>query len=103
MINDDVAMVDVGQPLKPQKAKALIKAIRESGGVALSDHALAELAKDQLESSDALNVLRAGIVREPEWENGEWRYRVETPRMTIVIAFDSETELAIVTGWRNRP
>jgi hypothetical protein len=51
---------------------------------------------------DALNVLRAGIVREPELENGEWRYHVETPGMTFIIAFESETTLIIVTAWRRK-
>ncbi|MFO0686926.1 MAG: hypothetical protein U0234_32985 [Sandaracinus sp.] len=62
-----------------------------------------------------MNVLRAGIVRDPEWENGSWRYRVETAKMLFVAAFDPEVdampgddddlgdlELIVVTGWRKR-
>ena len=67
-------MLDVGRPLPPPRAKGLIRHVLESGGVRWGDHALKELAKDNLEVSDAINVLRAGSVREPEWENGEWRY-----------------------------
>jgi hypothetical protein len=71
---------------------------------------------DGLTDVDAVNVLRGGIVREAEWENGSWRYRVETPRMVFVVVFDPEPdelpadgedvreiELVVVTGWRNSP
>jgi hypothetical protein len=69
--------------------------------------------KDNLTDLDAANVLRGGIVREAEWENGSWRRRVETPKMVFAVAFDPEpeampadgddlgdTELVVVTGWR---
>ena len=95
--------MDVTQPLKPPDARGLIGAILATGLVLLSDHAVKEMEKDDLDMGDALNVLRAGIVREPEWENGEWRYHVETPRMTFVIALESEATLVIVTAWRKKP
>jgi hypothetical protein len=38
------------------------------------------MTKDGLTDLDAVNVLRAGVVREAEWENGSWRHRVETPK-----------------------
>ena len=95
--------MDVAQPLKPPVARRLIDAILGTGLVLLSDHAVREMEKDDLDMGDALNVLRAGIVRDPEWENGEWRYHVETPRITLVIAFESETTLTIVTAWRKKP
>lgn len=93
-------MPDVGQALKPPEAKVLIRGILEAGGVRWGAHALKELARDDLEVSDAINVLRAGVARDPEWENGEWRYRVETPRICVVVAFRSETVLRVVTAWR---
>lgn len=96
-------MVDVTLPLKPPAARRLVDAILATGLVVLSDHAVNEMEKDNLDMGDALNVLRAGIVRDAEWENGEWRYHVETPRMTFIIAFESETTLVIVTAWRNKP
>ena len=33
-------------------------------------------------------------------ENGEWRYRVHTGKMTVIVRFEDETELMIVTAWR---
>lgn len=71
--------------------------------------------KDRLTDVDAVNVLRGGAVREAEWQNGSWRYRVETPRIVFVVVLDPEPakmpaadddladlELVLVTGWRIR-
>ncbi|HYO69549.1 MAG TPA: DUF4258 domain-containing protein, partial [Archangium sp.] len=68
-----------------------------------SRHAKEELANDDLDMFDVRNVLRAGkILEEPELENGTWRYRVHTERMTVVVAFVSESKLKIVTAWRKK-
>jgi hypothetical protein len=60
------------------------------------------MRKDGLTELDVVNVLRGGVVEPGEWENGSWRYRVRTQKITVVVAFDSETELSIVTAWRNQ-
>jgi len=99
-----MTIMDLALPLRPRDARRLIDAILATGTVLLSEpHCVEEMEKDHLDMGDALNVLRGGIVREPEWENGEWRYHVETPRMTFIIAFESETTLIIVTAWRKKP
>ena len=51
---------------------------------------------------DAVNVLRAGIVDPAEFDKGCWRYRVRTRLMVVVIAFRSETEIRVVTAWREK-
>jgi len=56
---------------------------------------------DDLTTVDCENVLRGGVVRPGELEHGTWRYRVETSRITVVIAFRSVQELVIVTAWRS--
>lgn len=89
--------------LSAAEAKALIKRIREDGSYVFSSHSRDELAKDGLTSVDVDNVLRAGVVREAEFENGSWRYRVETQRMCVVVAFnpdESALRLVVVTAWR---
>ena len=88
------------EPLKPDKARRLIREILESGQVTFSGHALEALADDELSMVDGVNVLRAGIVDPAEFEKGCWRYRVRTRRMVVVIAFRSETEIRVVTAWR---
>jgi hypothetical protein len=49
---------------------------------------------------DCVNILRGGVVRPAELERGTWRYRVETARMAVVVAFRSRDTLVIVTAWR---
>lgn len=102
-------------PLKATGARTYIRRLLEEGVFVVSDHARREMGKDDLGNQDAMNILRAGVVREPEWENGSWRYRVDTPRMCFVVTFDpdpevlpdegddlSEVELVVVTAWRIR-
>jgi hypothetical protein len=87
-------------PLKPPDAQKLARAIAADGDVDVSPHAYAAMADDKLETADCLNLLRGGVFSPPELIKGEWRYRVQTPRICIVIAFKSETELRVVTAWR---
>jgi len=102
-------------PLKATDARSYVRRLLEEGVFVVSDHARREMNKDDLGDQDAINILRAGVVREPEWENGSWRYRVDTPRMCFVVTFDpepetlpekaedvSEVELVVVTAWRIR-
>lgn len=102
-------------PLKATDARIYIRRLLEEGVFVVGDHARREMSKDDLGDQDAINILRAGIVREPEWENGSWRYHVETPRMCFIVTFDpepealpekgddvSEVELVVVTAWRIR-
>lgn len=87
-------------PLETAAAKKLIRHILEAGIVTPSDHARKEMAKDDLDLVDCVNVLRGGIVEPGELEKGTWRYRVKTNRICVVVAFRSEQELRIVTAWR---
>jgi hypothetical protein len=102
-------------PLRAPEARKYVRRLLEEGIFVVSDHARREMKKDNLNDSDAINTVRGGAVREPEWENGSWRYRVETPRICFVVAFDpepdslpdetadlSEVELVVVTAWRIR-
>lgn len=84
----------------PGVAHKLIRKILKEGQVSWSMHAKEELAKDHLTIPDCTSVLRAGVVEEPEWKDGSWRYRVWTQKITVVVAFRSGTELTIVTAWR---
>ena len=90
----------VREPLDPAAAKTLIRTILDAGTVSFSRHALEEPGKDDLTTVDAINVLRGGVVSPGELERGSWRYRVRTARLLVVVAFRSETEFVVVTGWR---
>lgn len=88
------------EPLKPADARALIRKILKSGGYRFSEHSAEEMAKDNLVELDCVNVLRAGQVEPPDFEKGSWRYRVFTPKIVVVVAFRSETQMSVVTAWR---
>jgi putative transcriptional regulator len=75
--------------LSPDVARKLIRKILKEGQVSWSIHAKEEFAKDALTAPDFANALRAGVVEQPEWENGSWRYRVWTQKITVVVAFRS--------------
>ena len=63
-----------------------------------------ELKKDDLTIADVLNIIKssdARITKEPELANGSYRYRLETKRITVVVAFESATSFVVVTAWRN--
>ena len=89
-------------PLKPLDAKKLAREIVNNGTVEFGSHALEEMTKDGLQTTDCLNLLRAGIYESPEYTNGEWRYRVRTQRICVVVTFASETRLRVITAWRNK-
>ncbi len=89
-------------PLRPTAARDLARLIAETGVADFSHHALDEMKKDGLETTDCLNLLRAGSFEEPEYEKGEYRYRACTRRMCIVIVFLSDSRLRFITAWRNK-
>lgn len=91
--------------LDKNQARKLVTGIirRYPFNIRFSRHALDELEKDNLTTSDILNVMKspdAKIFNEAEFEKGSYRYRLETNRLTVVIAFDSSTSFVVVTAWR---
>ena len=90
------------EPLEPDRARRLIRGLLEDGQVTFSGHALEALADDDLSTVDAVNVLRGGVVDPAEFEKECWRYRVRTKRLVVVIAFRSDSEIRIVTAWREK-
>ncbi len=45
-------------------------------------------------------VLRGGVVREAEWEHGEWRHQVHAGVDVLVLTFEAEANAVVITGWR---
>lgn len=73
-----------------------------SGIVDFSRHARVEMAKDGLETTDCINVLRGGVVQPAEYIDGTWRCRVTTARMCFVITVPEGDEIRVVTAWRDK-
>ena len=90
------------QPLKATDAKKQIKLILEDGEVVFRDPYFSKrMGERNISHMDVMNTLRAGIVDEAEWENGEWRHHVRTAKFTVVITFPEDMLLATCTCWRN--
>ena len=86
--------------------KKLATIMNSTSNPIFSRHALQELANDDLTTVDAVNVLKsndAKIVDEGEFENGSYRYRVETAYIMVVIAFNEEgNRIIVITAWDKR-
>lgn len=96
-------VVDITKRLDVRQACKLVRFARQHGQVAFLDHAQRAMEDDDLIETDVDNVLRCGAVyKEPEFEKGRWRYRVETKRICAVVAFLSAAEVVVVTVWRKR-
>jgi len=91
------------EPLCPSDAKKLILSIISMGIVTYAQpHAEERMKQRRITTVDCINILRGGVVKEGEYENGSWRYQVCTPKMCVVIRFESEDILEIVTAWREK-
>ena len=88
------------ESLRPDEARRLIRQIVAAADLRYSPHARAEMATDGIETRDCEHTLRAGVVEEPEWENGSWRYRVRTSQLCVVVAFPGLERVIVVTAWR---
>ena len=68
-------------------------------------HFQERLRQRKLTINDAISILKTGlIIKEPEYEGGEWRYRVDKGKLvsksgtgSLVITFCSRTELHLQT------
>lgn len=91
------------EPLRPPAAKKLILQVISAGIVTYSQpHAEEQMKKRRISTVDCVNVLRGGAVKEGEFENGSWRYQVCTPKMCVVVRFESGSILEVVTAWREK-
>ena len=88
--------------MPPSQVKKLVVTILARGTVAFTGHAYEEMRKDGLVETDVVNVLRGGAYKQGEYENSDWRYRVVTARICVIVAFRSATYLVVVTAWRLR-
>jgi hypothetical protein len=91
---------------KEEARKRIAKAINGSAcEVLFSKHAEEELIKDGLTVVDAINILSspdAKILSDGELEKGTYRYRLETNKICLVVAFGSNEEIIVVTAWRKK-
>ncbi len=88
------------EPLDPAAAKRTVVAILASGTLSFSKHALEEMNNDNMVEVDAKNALRGGMCQVAELVASSWRYRFETARYAVVVAFRAEDHAIVVTAWK---
>ncbi|MCK5884862.1 MAG: DUF4258 domain-containing protein [Bacteriovoracaceae bacterium] len=96
--------VDVTSRLsKGQARKALSEIFNHDPNlVGFTKHSRNQMKERELATTDVLNVLKAGkMLENPEFENGSWRYKVQTAKITVVVAFRRPNHIVVVTAWRN--
>lgn len=94
--------MDTTKRLDSLQASKLLKRILRERGTGFSQHARDEMEADDLAEPDIANTLRCGVVGDGELVKGAWRYRVETDRISVVVAFRGEAEAVVITAWRKR-
>lgn len=101
---DRTSKLDVTSRLDRTQARKLLSEILNKKGmdnVFSSRHCKEELEKDNMTMCDVFNVLHAGhIYHDAEWIDVNWRYRVETKKMLVVIAFKNPDTIWCITAWR---
>lgn len=95
----NVATMD-GEPFPNATAKRMILAVLASGVLSFSGHAIEEMANDKLDESDVRNVLRGGVCRFTENRGNTWRYRFETDKIAVVVAFRTVKNAIVVTVFK---
>ena len=91
------------EPLRPDQARKVIKDILKAGRpFVYPDHAKKKMARFKMDPLDCTHVVKAGVVYDPEFENGSWRYRICAGGMTVIVEFRLREphEIVIVTMWR---
>lgn len=88
-----------------QEATDLARRIVESGFIETPQHQQDRAIERNVTSRDIAHCLTMGrVTREPEWNerHQEWRYRIEGEdiegvELTLIVAFEDEETLAVVT------
>jgi hypothetical protein len=72
-------VIPLEDPLNYRRVMRRIKGLLEEGTLIIGAHAREEMAKDDLDDTDVLNVIRTGTIRPNSHSRpkGRWRYVVE--------------------------
>ncbi|GEM_PF-3779006 len=100
---DLISKIDITSRLDRNQARKLLARILADSvsKISFSKHCRQELENDHLTTVDVFNVLKAGMAHgDPEFEKGTYRYRVETARIAVIVAFLRPDFVRCITAWR---
>jgi hypothetical protein len=101
---DFTSEIDVTSRLGTGQARKILAEIfnHVPSLVSFTRHAREQMRERDLKSGDVLNVLKAGkIMSVPDFINGSFRYRVQTNKITVVLAFKKPNHVVVITAWRD--
>lgn len=100
---DKKSNIDIESRLDKTQARKLLSEFfnTDPNLVSYSSHALQRMRERDLMAGDVINVIRSGeIIDEPEFEKNSWRYKVETTRIAVIVAFNNPNHIIVVSTWR---
>ena len=90
------------EPLNEHELDVLTNEVLIGGSVHFTDHVrMDKFPAEGIDELDCFNVLRNGWLDFPEEDSGSWTYRIRTQAIVVVITLLSETELLVITAWRD--
>jgi hypothetical protein len=90
------------EPLTAHEVRVEITRILGDGTVVVTSYCERRMHGRKVTLDEVYAVLRGGATGEGEWEKGAWRYHVWTQRLTVVVQFEGEMVLVVVTCWTAR-
>lgn len=89
----------LNEPLTIADATRLVRRLAGCDGtIRLAGHAERQMAVRCIGFDEVLRTLRTGEVVRPAYRRrGSWRYRVERRQMCVVVEFDGESVVVVVT------
>lgn len=89
--------------LAREQARKLLSEILSSSPnfVSYSRYFKQRMHERNMTTGDIINVLHKGEVLEGEFEKEQWRYRVQTSKMTVVITFVNPSYFRCISCWRD--
>ncbi len=84
------------------QVRKLLSEIVKAGDVTFTNHCQQRMRERSITAMTVMNVLERGQVKEgtEHYANQvmQWRYAVETSRYRVVVAFDAEKSVIVVTA-----
>ena len=99
-----MSMIDITSRLSKERARKVLLELRSSPErsiVSFTSYCKKRMKQRNLTTVDIYNVLKKGsIYNDPEYENGAYRYRVETRKIVVMIEFTNPNIIRCITTWR---
>ena len=84
----------------PDIATEVVRRVVRDGTVAWSRCAMDHAEAAGLTTADCVQALLGGVSDPAVLKDGQWRYRVHSRRICVVLVFRSDVEFVVVDVWK---